>query len=241
MIRYDSGTIYVSFTPLHALRNLMLVAVASVGLLYPLTENAGSDLPPQRPTWAASASVVHDVLTRRTTYPADERVRIANAVARESEAAGFDPLFVLAVIEAESGFDHSAVSGRITAAGACVANAKGFMQVVDKTWKEEIRRRGLPRLDRFDPVASVIVGVGYLAHLHAAGFRRFDSLLAAYLLGPGDARAVLRGQGAPNATSYAHAYAARVMKFYARNLTEHGVDARHAKKSFWANRVGNAS
>jgi soluble lytic murein transglycosylase-like protein len=232
MIRYDAGILTMQFRPLHTLRLLLIAAVIFGGLLIPGTEMADDEVQPTTPTWVISARAVATVLERRTTYPPEERDAIARAVAKESEASNLDPLFTLAVIEAESGFDHAAVSTWTGKNGVCVANARGLMQITDATWKGEVTRRGLPHMDRFNPTANVVVGVGYLAHLHDLGYKNFNAMLTAYLLGPGGALPVLRGTGAPEPTEYAHAYVKRVRTFYERNLAAHGHDPKQARALF---------
>lgn len=232
MIRYDAGILTVQFRPLRALRVVAFAAVLFVGVIFPGTELADDEIRPSPPSWVAKASIVERVLERRTTFNEEERSAIARTVAREAETANLDPLFILAIIEAESGFDHIAVSTWTGKNGVCVANAKGIMQIVDATWKSEVARRGLPRMDRFDPRSNIIIGVGYLSYLTDLGFKRFDAVLTAYVLGPGGAAQVYRGKADEKAVAYAHAYVNRVHTFYTRNLQENGGDPKLAKKSY---------
>lgn len=232
MIRYSRGIISIDVLRVSRLFVLTFGLLGSA--LFPTIETARDDMSAAHPVWEANEKMIREVLDRRTTYAPDDRRRIATAIAREAATSGFDPLFILAVIEAESGFDPIAVSARMNADGACVANARGLMQVVGSTWKAELRRRGLPLdMDRFDPTANIVVGVGYLVHLREVGFKRFDALLAAYLLGPGDARPVLHDVGSPLARDAARIYTSRVQRFYTRHLTEHGRDTKQAKRNFW--------
>ena len=220
-VRYDAGVLTISFRPLAALKALAFAAAALALLLFPVVETArddGHSVPP-----SPEAVAVERALTQRMALPAREIARLTSVLVRESQAAHLDPLLVLAVIEAESSFDHEAVSTRTTEAGACVANARGLMQVVNRTWNAEVRRRGLPStLQRFDPVASVVVGTGYLGHLRERGFKRLDSLLVAYYLGPKALMEIRAGTAAPGLKAAAAGYVARVKRFHAKLEREAG-------------------
>ena len=99
--------------------------------------------------------------------PAPEEWR---RLAREAEEIfGLDAGLVLAVIQAESSFDHTAVSP---------VGAQGAMQIMPHTQEE------LGLIDPFDPRANVYAGSQYLMHQ----LQRFGSVelaLAAYNAGPG--------------------------------------------------------
>ena len=107
-----------------------------------------------------SAPVIHDDIVP----PAPEEWR------REAEEIfGLDAGLVLAVIQAESSFDHTAVSP---------VGAQGAMQIMPHTQEE------LGLIDPFDPRANVYAGSQYLMHQ----LQRFGSVelaLAAYNAGPG--------------------------------------------------------
>ncbi|WP_302261456.1 lytic transglycosylase domain-containing protein [Desulfovibrio piger] len=111
-----------------------------------------------------------------STADRDERQAFAAApeewrrLAREAEEIfGLDAGLVLAVIQAESSFDHTAVSP---------VGAQGAMQIMPHTQEE------LGLIDPFDPRANVYAGSQYLMHQ----LQRFGSVelaLAAYNAGPG--------------------------------------------------------
>lgn len=111
----------------------------------------------------AAAPVIHDDIVP----PAPEEWR---RLAREAEEIfGLDAGLVLAVIQAESSFDHTAVSP---------VGAQGAMQIMPHTQEE------LGIIDPFDPRANVYAGSQYLMHQ----LQRFGSVelaLAAYNAGPG--------------------------------------------------------
>ena len=109
-----------------------------------------------------SAPVIHDNIVP----PAPEEWR---RLAHEAEEIfGLDAGLVLAVIQAESSFDHTAVSP---------VGAQGAMQIMPHTQEE------LGLIDPFDPRANVYAGSQYLMHQ----LQRFGSVelaLAAYNAGP---------------------------------------------------------
>ena len=88
---------------------------------------------------------------------------------KEGQLLSIDAGLVLAVIQAESSFDHTAVSP---------VGAQGAMQIMPHTQEE------LGLIDPFDPRANVYAGSQYLMHQ----LQRFGSVelaLAAYNAGPG--------------------------------------------------------
>lgn len=90
-------------------------------------------------------------------------------LAREAEEIfGLDSGLVLAVIRAESAFDHTAVSP---------VGAQGAMQVMPRTQEQ------LGLIDPFDPRANVYAGTQYLMELMLR-FGSVELALAAYNAGP---------------------------------------------------------
>lgn len=117
-------------------------------------------IPPPRPKKGISSASASSV----PPAPAEWET-----IAREAgDIFGLDAALVLAVIRAESAFDHTAQSS---------AGAQGAMQVMPATQEE------LGLIDPFDPRANVYAGSQYLMEL----IRRFQSVelaLAAYNAGP---------------------------------------------------------
>ena len=105
--------------------------------------------------------------------PEGERVRLAGVIYEESKKASLDPLFVLALIAVESGFDHVAESD---------AGARGLMQLRPSTLQREAARSQLEG-DPDDPVLNVRAGVRYFVRLLRA-FGSTDLALMAYNAGP---------------------------------------------------------
>lgn len=99
---------------------------------------------------------------------------VAAAVAEEAQAAGLDPVLVLAIIEVESGWDPDAVSN---------ADAHGLMQLLLPTLEQEATVTSLESVDAHDPVVNVRAGIRFYGRL----VRRFadpDLAMVAYNAGP---------------------------------------------------------
>jgi soluble lytic murein transglycosylase len=99
---------------------------------------------------------------------------VADAVSEEAEAAGLDPVLVLAIIEVESGWDPDAVSDRA---------AHGLMQLQIPTLADEAADGQLASVDAHDPIVNVRAGVRYYARL----LKRFSDpelAMVAYNAGP---------------------------------------------------------
>lgn len=126
-----------------------------------------------------------------------ERRLLAHTIVAEAEAARIDPLLVLALIEVESAYDPSALSGR---------GALGLMQLREPTMRRELERNGLVLADPFDPVSNVQAGVRYLRRLLDA-FGREEVALMAYNAGPNRILGYLRDGEIPPRF---HAYPRRV-------------------------------
>ncbi len=134
-----------------------------------------------------------ELLSRMKKASVDEVQRVSEAIVQECQKTGVDPLFVLAIIESESGFDFEAVSAVFDRNGNPRANAKGLMQLIPST----ARAMGVTKI--FDPVDNVRGGIRYIRHLWDGGFGRRggpESVLLAYNQGPGVALAVYRDASA---------------------------------------------
>jgi soluble lytic murein transglycosylase-like protein len=129
-------------------------------------------------------------------------------------AANYDPLFVLAIIDAESNFRVEAVSK---------SGARGLMQILPSTFKSVSDARRM-----MDPVENVRAGIKYLAKL--SGFKKIDAVLMAYNQGPGTAQNVARyGHDIPDE---AVAYMPRVIAKYKALLERSGRNPKFAHKYF---------
>jgi len=116
-----------------------------------------------------------DLLDERMEAEVEERLRLASAISSEAARAGLDPLFVLAVIEVESGFDVEAVSHR---------GARGLMQLRPATFQREVARHNLGPEDPTDPVVNVQAGIRYYARLLHDFRQNHELALMAYNAGP---------------------------------------------------------
>jgi soluble lytic murein transglycosylase-like protein len=106
---------------------------------------------------------------------AGERLHLAAVISTESARAGLDPLFVLALIEVESGFDVDAVSHR---------GARGLMQLRPATFRREQALHGIEGGDPEDPVTNVRAGIRYYARLLRDFRHNHELALMAYNAGP---------------------------------------------------------
>jgi soluble lytic murein transglycosylase len=101
---------------------------------------------------------------------------LAEAIVKESRSQAYDPLFVAAVIKAESTFNSSARSNR---------GAQGLMQIMPATGAWLAHKEDLPKGKLTDPGHNLKLGITYLKHLEA----QFDGnkvfTLVAYNWGPG--------------------------------------------------------
>jgi soluble lytic murein transglycosylase-like protein len=123
---------------------------------------------------------------------------VARTIVTESEAVGIDPLLVLAMIEVESGFDPTAISG---------AGARGLMQLLPATLQREAGALGLADADPHDPVANVRAGVRYLRRCLDSYPGHLDVALMAYNTGPNRIYDLLQGGELP---AWALAYPRRI-------------------------------
>jgi soluble lytic murein transglycosylase len=111
-------------------------------------------------------------------------------------AAGFDPVFVMALVRVESGFSPLARSRR---------GAMGLMQIMPVTAREMALRLGLEpdRIVLDDPAMNIRLGVKYLEVLRQEFGGDRVALLAAYNAGPKKAREWRRGgRLSPEAISF---------------------------------------
>jgi soluble lytic murein transglycosylase-like protein len=150
--------------------------------------HAHASKPPRAKARARSITIdrVERVLARRMPKvdPA-QRTQLATAILDEAKGAALDPLFVLALIAVESGFDHGAES---------VRGARGLMQLRPSTLAREAERSNIEG-DLDDPVVNVRAGVRYFGRLVRA-FGDTDVALMAYNAGPNRILKYLREEGA---------------------------------------------
>jgi soluble lytic murein transglycosylase-like protein len=142
---------------------------------------AGARHPLAGPPPAAVPDITADVYGSLSgcaeTLSDTERAHLAAVVAEESDRYGYDPLFVVAIIDVESGCSP-------TARGP--GGSVGLVQVMPSTARALAREARLPWRGAeglTSPALNVQLGVRYLAQLEQR-FRDPQLALAAYNLGP---------------------------------------------------------
>lgn len=150
----------------------------------------------------------------RAELPERERWRIAGVIHHESQRYGYDPLFVLAIVEVESTCLPTARSRQ---------GAVGLIQLkpsIARAVAEEagVRWQGTKMLIR--PAFNVHLGLGYLSQLEKR-FRDSHLALAAYNLGP---KRVAR---MPHHRARRTEYVRKVLSRYEALLAQNRVPATH--------------
>ncbi|MBQ7607711.1 MAG: lytic transglycosylase domain-containing protein [Desulfovibrionaceae bacterium] len=146
--------------------------------------------PPPKPL-DSSGNVFRPWIPRRASLPLREWVDI---IVDAGHAYGLDPVFIAAMIKAESNFDHKAVSH---------AGARGAMQIMPGTQKQ------LGLSEPFDARANVYAGCKFIRSL-LLKFNSTELALAAYNAGP---FAVKKAHGIPPFKETQH-YVRRVMRLW---------------------------
>jgi|GEM_PF-3880800 len=118
---------------------------------------------------------VHSIIKKYSPMHKSPGV-LAHTIVQESAKQGVDPLFVAAVIKAESTFNNTARSNK---------GAQGLMQIMPATGAWLRQKHDLPSGKLTDPGHNLKVGIAYLKELVEAykGDRMFA--LVAYNWGPG--------------------------------------------------------
>ena len=152
---------------------------------------------------------IHSILKANWPDMKEARVwKISNAIHKESTRYRLDPILILALIDVESKFQHTAVSP---------AGARGLMQILPGTGKalvEEIGLVGDSNSNGFrpevldDPIVNIKLGIYYLQNLKNL-FQSLNKALIAYNLGPTELKNRL-----DNNIVYPGAYAASVLDAY---------------------------
>lgn len=133
---------------------------------------------------------------------------LARLILDESSNSGLDPMLVLAVIKAESGFSANAVSGK---------GAVGLMQLMPSTARFVAESVGIDYQGRHslhDPLVNVKFGIRYLGMLNER-YGSVERALVAYNFGPN--RAIVRRVDIKRPPSYVR----RVLR-YKTELTSEG-------------------
>jgi soluble lytic murein transglycosylase-like protein len=121
-----------------------------------------------------------------------ERQIMARIIHRESHEHGYDPLFVTALVQVESGCSRTARGG----------DALGLVQLLPSTARDVARRAGVRwhgDATLTEPAASIEIGLRYLVELEEQ-FHDSYRAVAAYNLGP--ARVARMSSGRAQRTEY---------------------------------------
>jgi soluble lytic murein transglycosylase-like protein len=124
---------------------------------------------------------------------------LAQIIVNESDKAGYDPLFVAAVIRSESMFRHGATSSR---------GAKGLMQLMPATGRyiSEREKIALKRSeDLHDPATNIRLGIAYLKYLERKFNGNRERVLIAYNWGPSNVVLSMRSGAKPPTQSLQYA------------------------------------
>ncbi len=142
------------------------------------------------------------IIERNSKRLDDGQVRaLAQLIVDECDRQGLDPMLVLAVIKAESGFSTRAVS---------VRGAVGLMQVMPSTASFISQQMGMEykgRASLHDPITNVKLGIYYLGMLRER-YSSIERALVAYNFGPNKA-IVKRG----NLEQRPPSYVRKVMRY----------------------------
>jgi len=136
-----------------------------------------------------------------------QRWRLARIINRESAEHGYDPLFITALVQVESGCSPTARGG----------DALGLVQMLPSTARGVARRRGIPwRGERTltEPSSSIQLGLHYLHELEDQLGDPYRAI-AAYNLGP--ARVARMSSGRAERTLYVR----KILSRYERLLDLH--------------------
>ncbi len=181
----------------------------------------------ESPPAVASSSELRADLEALLTGPrwtVEQRSRVSRAIEEEADAAGLDPLLVMAVLLVESRANDLAVSDR---------GAIGLMQLRPPTMRfiAGAEGVGLPPGDASlsDPALNVRLGIRYLDRLHRA-FGDLGLALVAYNAGPHRV-SELRRAGKP-IPERLRAYPRKVRSTYLRLVTRLGGDVALAARGF---------
>ncbi len=134
--------------------------------------------------------------------------RVSKTIAYESEKYGFDPIFLMAVIQNESSFDPEILGthGEI-----------GLMQIIPETGEWISEKYNLPwkgSQSLKDPVINIQIGAAYLAYLREKFEFHSQLYLAAYNMGSTNVKRAIERQILPK--QYPFRVMQRYVKFYSK-------------------------
>jgi soluble lytic murein transglycosylase len=137
--------------------------------------------------------------------------KIVQTLVSDSQEQGYDPIFILAVIQTESRFNADTVGsvGEIGLMQIRPETAKWIAQQNDEPWAG--------RQSLFDPVTNIHFGILYFSYLRAQFPHEAYHYLPAYNMGPTNMRRVQRSLASIDESGHVQKreYAMRVMRNYA--------------------------
>lgn len=138
----------------------------------------------QRPIQVNAVRRVYSIIKKYAPKHRNPEI-LAKAIVAESSNQNYDPLFVAAVIKAESAFNATAQSHK---------GAQGLMQIMPATGAWLAKQNDLPRGRLTDPGHNLRLGITYLKQLEAdfSGDKVFA--LVAYNWGPGHVQSAAGGK-----------------------------------------------
>lgn len=149
--------------------------------------------------------------------------RYSESIWRYAEENALPSELVRAVIRAESGGEPRAVSSR---------GARGLMQITPAAESDALQRLNIPRGDLFDPDYNVRIGTTYLRMLA----HRFDGdlclALAAYQMGSGRVRKIMRSNPGRPGRELIYEFAPRATVRYCHDI----LGDRPARLPAWQSR-----
>lgn len=134
--------------------------------------------------------------------------KLTKAILAEADKNGFDPLFVMAVIQTESSFKPDQIGG---------VGEVGLMQIRPETAQWLSKRLGLKwggRESLFDPVVNVRLGTAYMAMLRKDFDSKSNRYIAAYNMGSGNVRKLAAKSIEPKE------YPSRILNHYMKLYTD---------------------
>jgi soluble lytic murein transglycosylase-like protein len=177
--------------PSHGAKVLMCAAatyLAMYGVFYVQTQRRGLSQEEQERKIAASSSEQAEAPAKelllvssiiKASMPNNpDTAQLAHLIVTESRNAGVDPLFVTAVVKAESMFKSRAISNK---------GARGLMQLMPKTGQyisaiaDNARSE---KIDLHDPATNLRLGIAYLKYLEQRFAGNKHQALIAYNWGP---------------------------------------------------------
>lgn len=158
----------------------------------------------ERPTSRGVVGRVHSIIRKYAPKHQSPHV-LAEAIVAESKSLGYDPLFVAAVIKAESTFNPVARSHK---------GAQGLMQIMPATGAWLAKRNDLPQGKLTDTGHNLRLGITYLKQLESeySGDKVFT--LVAYNWGPGHVQSAAGGKR--RIPKECMTYALKILKDYQR-------------------------